>query len=78
MLLEKRHSSVVQPTISFIGQRLEVANLKSIGRMIAEELSRQPVGNAEILLPAHGPLCVHRVLFFVDISRIQERIGKKT
>ena len=70
VLLEKRHSSVVQPTISFIGQRLQVANLKSIGRMIAKELSRQPVGNAEILLPAHGPLCVDRVLLFVDISRI--------
>ena len=78
VLFEKRHSGIVQPTLSFVGQRLQVANLKSIGRMIAQKLSRQPVGNAEILLPAHGPLCVDRVLLFVDISRIQERVGKKT
>ena len=45
--------------------------------MIAEQLARQPVDNAEVLLAAHRPLSVDRVLLLIDIGGVQQRIGKK-
>ena len=46
--------------------------------MISQQFPRQPIGNAEILLPAHGPLCINGILFFVDIRGIEKRVGEET
>ena len=67
----------MEPPLGFISQRLEIANLESVGRVVAQQLTRQPVDDAEVLLAAHRPLGIHRVLFLVDVGGIQQRIGEK-
>ena len=68
----------MQPPRGFISQGLEIANLESVGRVVAQQLTCQPVDDAEVLLAAHRPLGIHRILFLVDVGGVQQRVGEKT
>ena len=78
VLLKKRDRRSVQAALGLVSQRGEVANLKAIRGMITQKLAREPIGNAEILFTAHGPLCIDRVLLLVDVGWVQQRISEET
>ena len=78
VLLEKSNRGGMQTALGLVRQRSEVTDLKAVRWVIAQELSRQSIGNAKVLLTPHRPLRIHRVLFLVDISWVQKRVGEET